>query len=256
VSGSMAAMLTLAALVALQAQPKPGTPLVEYPHPLITEVLFAVPTRDGDANKDGTREANGDEFIELYNPHDKPIQLRGYTLSGKGPRGGQGASGAPSAKGERKFSTLRFTFPTFELQPGEVAVVFNGYAQSWSGPVGDALRAPEGPNEHFENARVFSMKVESARLGLVNTADFVLLTAPSGQKVHCIHWGDIRPPEGVARAEEAPSTQGSVTRLTPAGELVAHPSLDGLRFSPGKFPLIADAPAKKSLPGAPGEPAR
>ena len=249
-------MLTLAALVALQAQPESTQPLVAFPHPLITEVLYAVPTRDGDANKDGTREANGDEFIELFNPHDRPIQLRGYTVSGKGPRGTESSAGRAPAKSDKNFSTLRFTFPTLELEPGGVVVVFNGYGQTWSGPVGDSLHAPEGPNEHFARAKVLSMKVESARLGLVNTADFVLLTAPSGDRVQCIHWGDIKPPEGVKLVERAASGQGSVTRLTPEGELVAHPSLEGLRFSPGRFPLITESPQRGPAPREPEAPAR
>ena len=57
----------------------PGS--LPFPHPLITEVLYAVPSGDrGDANGDGTRDAVGDEFIELVNLHDRPIQLKGYTL--------------------------------------------------------------------------------------------------------------------------------------------------------------------------------
>src|SRR5438309_1433133 len=61
------------------AQPS-ATP-VPYPHPLISEVLYSVPSgQRGDANADGERDAVGDEFIELVNPHDKPIQLKGYTL--------------------------------------------------------------------------------------------------------------------------------------------------------------------------------
>ena len=51
-------------------------PPVPYPHPMITEVLFAVPTGDGgDASGDGSRHVSGDEFIELVNPHDKAIQV-------------------------------------------------------------------------------------------------------------------------------------------------------------------------------------
>ena len=58
------------------AAPKPP---VEFPHPLITEILYAVPKGDaGDANQDGKRSPTGDEFVELINPHDKPINLKGY----------------------------------------------------------------------------------------------------------------------------------------------------------------------------------
>ena len=70
---------------------------VSFPHPLITEVLYAVPTSgDSDPNRDGKREVSGDEFIEFVNPHDRAIELRGYTLT----------DGSPTAK-----TTLRFTFP-------------------------------------------------------------------------------------------------------------------------------------------------
>ena len=51
------------------------------PHPQITEVLFNVPSEStGDANKDGVRHAAGDEFIELANPFDSPVNLKGYVL--------------------------------------------------------------------------------------------------------------------------------------------------------------------------------
>src|SRR5687768_184922 len=53
------------------ATPPPAAP-VPFPHPLITEVLYAVPNTPGsDANQDGTRHVAGDEFVELINPHDK-----------------------------------------------------------------------------------------------------------------------------------------------------------------------------------------
>lgn len=86
---------------------EPAKGLVEFPHPLITEVYFAVgPGMGGDASGDGEREANGDEFVELVNPHDKPIQLKGYTISAKGPRpraaGESSAKDTESAKGNQK----------------------------------------------------------------------------------------------------------------------------------------------------------
>ena len=57
---------------------------IPYPHPQITEALFNVPTgAKGDANGDGERDAAGDEFIEIANPHNKPINLRGYTITNR-----------------------------------------------------------------------------------------------------------------------------------------------------------------------------
>lgn len=217
---------------------QPPPPLVPYPHPLITEILYAVPTgAAGDASQDGVRDTNGDEFIELVNPHDRPINLRGYTLSGKAPE---------AAPPGRKFTILKFTFPSCVLGPGEVAVVFNGHGSTWSGPVGDTARAPSGPNDRFAGARVFTMNVESSRLGLANQSDRVLLTSPRGEPIHCITWGDQKAPERTALVETAPAVTGqSVTRRTTSGPLEPHPPLDGRRFSPGRFPLDQLAEASK-----------
>lgn len=75
-------MLPLAFAALVQPAAPADKPLVPFPHPLISEVLFAVPTgKEGDADQDGNRSATGDEFIELFNPHDKPINLKGYVLS-------------------------------------------------------------------------------------------------------------------------------------------------------------------------------
>jgi hypothetical protein len=246
-------MITPSMLVSVAVCGEPPKPLVEYPHPLITEVLYAVPTGPaGDANADGKREANGDEFIELVNPHDKPIQLRGYVLSGKGPRPGSDGAGG-QGRGRQPFTQLKFTFPALELQPGEVVVVFNGHGQSWKGPVGDSSRAPRSGNELFHGAKVFTMRVESARLGLANNGDMVLLTAPGGpggaggEKVQCISWGTVEAPggaEGVKLVERASAEQGSITRETIDGGLVPHPEIEGVRFSPGKFPAAAEKPGE------------
>jgi hypothetical protein len=214
---------------------EPPKPLMEYPHPLITEVLYAVPTGEtGDVTGDGTRETNGDEFVELTNPHGEPINLRGYVLSGKSdddPR--------------RKFKTLRFVFPPLTLRPGEVVVVFNGHEQKWTGPIGDTTRGPSAGNEKFFDARVFTMNVDSARLGFANKADYVLLSSPSGRPLHCISWGDIKTPEHVGLVEKAPENErGSVMRRTMDGELEPHPPIEGKRYSPGRFPLDMVRPSE------------
>lgn len=74
------------------------TPAAKGPHPIITEVLYAVPTGPaGDANQDGTRHATGDEFIELFNPHDVPINLKGYRITDGQPTSGPGATDSRGA---------------------------------------------------------------------------------------------------------------------------------------------------------------
>lgn len=88
-------MLPIVLLAVAQPVPaQPDKPLVPFPHPLITEVLYAVPSgKDGDADQDGKRSATGDEFIELINPHDKPINLKGYVLSDASSQTGDEAAG-------------------------------------------------------------------------------------------------------------------------------------------------------------------
>lgn len=256
------------------AQPVP----VHSPHPLITEVLASVPSGPrGDANGDGTRDAIGDEFIELVNPHDKPIQLKGYMLvdsdawapgaakpgtAGK-PTPGAKPTDKPAAPDEKPAATprdpgtdstraeLRFVFPEMELKPGQVVVVFNGYHQKFTGPVGDAAKAPAGPNEKFHDAMVFSMKNESPYAALANEADFVLLVAPDGKPIHVVKWGKAgkNPPKDTLVSEEAPASIGSVQREGVHGKLVAHKDLKGdlagTYCSPGVFSMTpgVDPPA-------------
>lgn len=197
------ATITLAAALL----PVGAEPPIPYPHPLVTELLYAVPSGDkGDASHDGVRDAVGDEFVELVNPHDRPIQLKGYTITDGTPADPTDAAKpdpkpAPPARpgdgkpahddGEPSESTrkqVRFTFPAFELQPGEVVVVFNGHRQKIKGPVGDAHHAPAQKNENFSGAYVFSMKNESQYVAFANTADCMIIWDAKGKPVEAIHW--------------------------------------------------------------------
>jgi hypothetical protein len=188
-------------------------------HPLVTEVLYAVaPGAAGDANGDGVRDVNGDEFIELVNVHDAPIQLGGYVLADRA-----------LEKDGKAYTSLRFRFPAVELKPGQVAVVFNGHGAKWTGPVGTGKAAPEGGNEKFGGALVFTMGVDSSRVGLANKGDCVQLIAPDGAVVHCVWWGDAEAVAGAKRKEEAPLvSRGSVERETAEGPLLGQDS-----FTPG-----------------------
>ena len=141
---------------------EPGPVLAErlgvaYPHPVLSEVLYAVPTAEGDATGDGARDPVGDEFIELANPHDRPINLRGYTLADRNPRG---------------MGQVRFVFPAVELKPGEVAVVFNGKGQRFRGPVGDANRAALATNPKYGNAWAFTIGNTDKLTGFSNAGDW------------------------------------------------------------------------------------
>jgi len=225
---------------------------VPYPHPIITEVLFAVPGGDaGDANGDGKRHVSGDEFVELYNPHDKAIQLRGYKLTD---------ANAPD-KGQ-----LRFVFPLFELPPGGTVVVFNGFQCSWFGPVGDDKAAPLAMNDRFGNAWVFTMKAASQYVAFSNTGDHVLLTGPDGSAVHRVSWGDPKDQGAFDRVEpllddRAMQTgKSSVQRdsLSRVASFRAHTDLPfdmggDKPFSPGTWKALPEPKAKRQVEEEMGE---
>lgn len=220
--------------------PADGAPPPRH-DPIITEVLYAVPTYEGDANLDGKRNATGDEFIELTNPHDTPIQLRGYSLTDRN---------APD-KGQ-----MKFVFPTLTLKPGEVVVVFNGLDARWVGPVGDDRRAPPGTNELFHDAWVFTMRNDSPLTGLANGGDWVLLTAPDRHIVSCLRWGRTAeyPPINDERLIELPETfVGSIHRDPITGRFREHRKLGGsfaaLPFSPGRV-LPETPPDHAAHPGS------
>jgi hypothetical protein len=254
-------MLTLLALLMQPAsQPVEPPKKPEAMHPVITEVLYAVP-RDGDADQDGKRSATGDEFVELVNPHDKPISLKGYSITdSKNPsftgEGGKRVGKPDDKKGAGRNDTgskeadklkdldddarVRFTFPDLTLQPGEVVVVFNGYESSPSGPVGDKDKAA-AKNPKFSNAYVLSMKVKSQYVAFANNADCVLLSDPEGKPVQCVSWGEGKQIESAPQSGKAPESRGSVQRTSITGEFVRHQELpgpeEGKKFSPGRFEL-------------------
>jgi len=190
---------------------------VGFPHPLVTEVLFNVPRGDeGDANRDGTRSATGDEFVEIINPHDRPINLTGYRLIDGTTVGGKHA-GANSEKGDAKRENggasdeegnasdadqhFEFVFPELVLQPGEVVVVFNGLGASMTGEVGTSQKAA-GKHEEFGGAYVFNAKVASQYAAFSNQHDVVQLLSPKGESVETIRW-DYRDEKPSGRASSA-----------------------------------------------------
>lgn len=234
------------------ATPDPAKPLVPFPHPLISEVLYNVPTGDrGDANKDGTRQVAGDEFVELINPHDKPINLGGYTLSDM-------TAQEKTSSGKPKGNSVRWTFPPLSLKPGQVVVVFNGNASTIAGAVGDSSAAPAKGNDLFHGAFVFSMRQPSDKVSFANTADWVMLSAPDGKPVEVIKWGEprVKVPAGVLLVEEAPSARaGSVQRTAANGALAVHPTDGSVSFSPGLFVMPAPAEPEAKKPEKPTQPA-
>lgn len=225
-----AGALTMIALAGAAASAEDPKDQKDTPHPVIMEVLFHVPTgSEGDANKDGRRDSTGDEFVELMNPTNKPIQMKGYRLSSR----------LSTFDAESRYG-IRFIFPEFELPAKGVVVVFNGHDASIAGEVGNAEMAPERPNRAFGDAFVFSMETTAQNLAFKNGGDFVLLTAPDGRRIDCVVWGksDPGPPADAARTEDIGSIRpgGSVQRVTPDGPLRANKDFDSRPFSPGEIP--------------------
>ncbi|MDQ7013280.1 MAG: lamin tail domain-containing protein [Planctomycetota bacterium] len=210
--------------------------------PIITEVLYAVPKGiAGDASQDGSRHPTGDEFVEIHNPTSKPIRLSGWTITDRNkPDAGQ----------------FLFVFPNFRLGPGETAVVFNGLNQTIPGPLGDAETTPPKPNDKFNNAWVFTAGNTSSQVGFANAGDWVCLRTPKGEVVSCLTWGTTEEPPPVAdpRLVQLPRTSTSSVQRTLAtaeGVFEAHPTVRGLRCSPGTPP--PPAPPAGAVAAAPDD---
>jgi len=258
---------------------------VPFPHPLITEVLYAVPTGDeGDADGDGLRSATGDEFVELINPHNRPIRLKGYVITDgrnllstggtsrnarrEPPAGSKPAKGTETGGGgaltDRK-SRIRFEFPDLTLQPGQVVVVFNGFKGKDAKRVTDPDAAPTPPTKAVSKSTggapapiILSMAITSQYAAFANTGDCVLLLDPNGNGIHCIAWGEkTKPPEDAAPLlERAPDARGSVARVGLSRGLGEHSELDasGLPFSPGVHQLAPEADPAVPVPPLPSAP--
>lgn len=238
-----------------------GAQTLDKAHPIITEILYAVPSGEGgDADQSGARSATGDEFIELYNAGEKAIELKGYRLMDGLPTVGKAASDAKSH--------IEFTFPQATLAPGQAVVVFNGFGSEPKGNVGDATAAKPA-NEFFHGALVFSMKCANQYQALSNSNDMVVLVAPDGTALQCVRWdnrdeqrdakkesgegesqgkgkasrgkgkraepADKAAPEAARVMQDAPKATGSVTLTSVDGEFAAHMDAKAVLFSPGVF---------------------
>jgi Lamin Tail Domain len=130
-------------------------PVEEGPSIVINEILADPPGLEpgdliGDANGDGVRDAEDDEFIELVNISAAIVDLSGYTITDS--------------------VGTRFTFPAgTELDPGWAAVVFGGGVPNINAP-----------------ALIF---VSNQALGLNNSGDIVSLFDATGSLIDAVDYG-------------------------------------------------------------------
>lgn len=259
------AMGLVVAQAAAQAPVQPGgpphqpkiepMPMAFPPAPVvITEVLYRVPRGEaGDAGRDGKRQATGDEFVELTNLSDKPVQLKGYRLLDSN------CYGMLTDKGKNPFHPsevkadgrhFAFVFPELELKPGQVVVVFNGFEGLPTGPVGKADKAPE-PNPGFGGAFVFAIRPEDKYSGFGDKGDWVMLVADDGELLEAVGWGvpeTAAPMTGGRNREVKNEPVGSITRTSRMSGFRDHAEVyGGVLFSPGVFsPKVADGSAVES----------
>lgn len=114
---------------------------------IFNEVLYDPPSgSDGDANNDGTRDANGDEFIEIYHPGPGSIDLTGFTISDA--------------------DNLRHTFPSGTIMPPNSVLVLFGSGN----PTGD-----------FGGAIV--QTASEGMINMNNAGDLVTMANPDGNAV-------------------------------------------------------------------------
>lgn len=167
---------------------------------MITEILADPPDGpDGDANGDGARDPQEDEFVELVNAGDSPLCLAGWTL---------GDANDP----------LRHVFPLGTvLAPGAVLVVFGGGI-----PTGD-----------FDGAVVQWCE---RSLGLSNAGDILTLRDATGRVVCQFSWGDAD--DATPADDHWPGDLGLAASLVrpaaPGASWQRHPLVEGRHYSPGR----------------------
>lgn len=195
-------------------EPDSGTnPTTTPPVPgdvVINEILSDPPDDiSGDANKDGTRHAYSDEFIEIVNISTKTLTFDGLQIVDANTGG-----------------TVRFTFPKGTVVASRQAIVVFG-----GGMTSDTQANSGKPHPKFGNALVFTVvqgdASSSSGLVLSNTGKKIQLLDASGKPLSEFVYGGT--------GCEGDKNQ-SVTRspdLTGVCKLHKDSSSQGLLYSPG-----------------------
>jgi uncharacterized protein (TIGR03437 family) len=172
---------------------------------VINELLADPPEGiEGDANRDGTRSASQDEFIELVNTTEHDIDVGGYQILTR----------------TTAFSddTLRHTFAQGAIMPAGTAILI----------FGGANRANFNPQDPaFGGAQVFTSS--KGGLSLINSGSIVTLQEPAGAIEDQLSYGGASGLKGDANQSltRSPDTTGQFS-LHKAAEGNA-----GRAFSPG-----------------------
>ncbi len=104
---------------------------------IINEVLYDPSNSglDGDANKDGTYEQDGDSFIEFYNPSSQDFDMAGYEIWDDTTSG-----------------SIQYTFPSNSVIPGRGVLVVFGTAPQAGTTFGNAVVLASGSGLNFNNS--------------------------------------------------------------------------------------------------------
>jgi uncharacterized repeat protein (TIGR01451 family) len=200
---------------------------VTAPTMVVNEVLADPPTgTDGDANHDGTRDAADDEFVELVNSTNSPMNISGWTVR----------THATSSATE----TVRHTFAANTNFPaGEAMVVFGGGTFSPSNPL-------------FGCAQV--VKASSGGLSLTNGGLTILVRDGSGNLVTQFSYGGTTGLNGgnAQSLTRSPDITGSFvlhTTIPGARKFSSGLKVDGTPFGncPGHPATVTIAPAVSSV---------
>ena len=170
---------------------------------VLNEVLYDPPAApDGDANGDGTRDAQQDEFVEIVNVGGAPADLSGYMLF--------------DARGLDE-GMPRHTVPANTiLAPNQALVVFGG-----GNPTGD-----------FGGAIVQTANGLDRLLNLNNSADVFVLQNAAGETIFEFDVGDRMMPDATVRSRNPDESYTRSPDIT--GDFIQHAAaVDNVFFSPG-----------------------